>query len=144
MQNLIGWTYGKYNVFNGIDELNSSCPHKIKFDRDSTIPYFIEIDPQKYLADTFRRNEKSKVCFSPSFSLSLRPLPFTMLCVSLAHVYLGQIKDPLGKDGTMFPHWAFHHDNWVGSDAIRILDRLKEQKSYVLRLVLRVNTLSRT
>ena len=41
----------------------------------------------------------------------------------------------------MFP---LHHDNWIGSDDIRILDRLKQpQKAYVLRLVLGANMLSR-
>ena len=32
--------------------------------------YFTEINPKKYLAATFRRNEKPKVYFSFSFSLS--------------------------------------------------------------------------
>ena len=41
----------------------------------------------------------------------------------------------------MFP---LHHDNWIGRDVIRILDRLKQQqKAHVLRLVLGANTLSR-
>ena len=29
MQNLIGWTYGNYNTFNEIDQLNYSLAHKI-------------------------------------------------------------------------------------------------------------------
>ena len=41
----------------------------------------------------------------------------------------------------MFP---LHHDNWIRSDVIRILDRLKQQlKAQVLRLDLEANTLSR-
>ena len=47
-------------------------------------------------------------------------------------------KDPLGKGEPMFLHWALHHDNWIGSDVIRIIDRLKQ---HVLRLALGANTL---
>ena len=50
-------------------------------------------------------------------------------------------KDPLGKDRTIFPHWALRNDNWIGSDVMSILDRLKQQ--HVLRLVLGANILSR-
>ena len=41
----------------------------------------------------------------------------------------------------MFPLLALRNDNWIGSDVIRILDRLKQQ--HVMRLVLGANTLSR-
>ena len=52
-----------------------------------------------------------------------------------------QVKDPLGKDATMFP---LHHDIRIGNDVTHILDRLKQQqKAHVLRLVLGANTLSR-
>ena len=50
-------------------------------------------------------------------------------------------KNPLGKDATMFPHWALRNDNWIESDVIRIFYRLKQQQ--ILRLVLGANTLSR-
>ena len=45
----------------------------------------------------------------------------------------------------MFPlRRALRHNDWIGSDVIRILDRLKQQhKAHVSRLVLGANTLPR-
>ena len=59
-------------------------------------------------------------------------------------ICLACANDRLEKVETMFPHRVLRKDGWIGSNVIRILGRLKQQKEvHVLKLVLGANTLSR-
>ena len=82
------------------------------------VPCFIEINPKKYLAVTFRRNEKSKFYFSPSLSGSIfssvpPPLPhvvcFFHTCTSRSRplMPLSRGHRPTEKYG--FPRAFPHH-----------------------------------
>ena len=106
--------------------------------------------PQLQISSNWRRNSKvpANLLVAPTFvkrrKLICTPDKLQNSLEKLRSSVGFWHRDPLEKDGTMFPHGALRHDNWIGSDVIRILDCLKQQqKAHVLRLVLGANTLFR-